>query len=476
VNPLSGCTRRLTTGVLSAALALAAILVSTAPGHAQPPPPVCVITVDPATVQPDQPFTLCGPEGEGYTYTWEDWDNNVLTHERCYTYASGLPAGTYDFEFIISQGEDFLKCPYQLVISEQPEPPTCDVTIRPEGDVCDGQDVTLCGPVGEGFTYTWNDGEGALISHERCITVGPLAAGVHEYELVVSLGEQFVKCPVEVVVKDCEEHLNCPRTPGFWTQQCAQRENGSTKFTVEQMTQITQDVDARSAFFNWGGETFSSFCGVVDPPRPMDPRKQAKRQFACLLANVSTGALGLIASNGAEITLDPATPIECAGLTASTIGELIVEVDGLLGQLEGQSLEDAGVKATYGHIIGCCDAINNGIGIGPVCREDEKSQAQRSGLEGGEAIELHRATPNPFSGATRLAYSVADGGETVDIGVYDVAGRMVRRLASGYQAAGRHLVSWDGSDAAGVRARSGVYFVRGMVGGRPLAARLLLLH
>ncbi len=286
-----------------------------------------------------------------------------------------------------------------------------------------------------------------------------------------------MKCPVEVVVKSCEQHLNCPRTVGFWTQQCAQKTGGSTKFNLTLLGQITHEVDNLSSFFDWGSGNTAAFCAIIDPPKPMDERKQAKRQFEGMLADIATGNLGLTANNGDKIFLDVTTPISCTGFSATTIGGLIPQIDAQLALLEGQDLTLDDVKTAYGHIIDCCDAINNGIGIGSGCpdEEDVKSGASQLTMGGGTA-EFSRPSPNPFSSSTALTYAVKDGGEVVDVGVYDVAGRMVRNLASGYQAAGRYQIRWDGTNAAGVRMKSGVFFVRGRIGESSIQARLLLLQ
>src|SRR5439155_602745 len=180
-------------------------------------------------------------------------------------------------------------------------------------------------------------------------------------------------------------------------------------------------------------------------------------------ANVAAGSLAVTAADGERISLDPAAPIECNGLTASTVAELIAEVDGLLAALESQPLADPGVAATYGHIVDCCEAINNGIGVCSMCPDQPRILAAEAALDRRDVIELYRPMPNPFSTLTRMAYAVAEGGEVVDLGVYDVAGRLVRKLASGYQAAGRYQVSWDGTSATGVPVKPGVFFLRGAV-------------
>jgi uncharacterized repeat protein (TIGR01451 family) len=266
---------------------------------------------------------------------------------------------------------------------------------------------------------------------------------------------------------------NCPRTVGFWGSQCAQRGNGSTKFTLAQMTQIAECIDDRSSFFNWSaGTDFDRLCSIINPSSPMQQRKQAKRQFAGVLANLCTDFLNLQPSQGGRIFLDPSTPISCAGLEADTIGELIDEVDDILAELEGQDLNDPAVKTRYGQLISCLDAINNGQNI-PVASDCEHQavvptdESEAMGANGGgAAVELYRPSPNPFSGTTSFAYSVdAIDGAAVEITVYDVAGRQMRKIVSGVQAAGRHTAAWDGRTDSGAKANRGVYFVRTVIGG-----------
>jgi flagellar hook assembly protein FlgD len=49
---------------------------------------------------------------------------------------------------------------------------------------------------------------------------------------------------------------------------------------------------------------------------------------------------------------------------------------------------------------------------------------------------------------------------TVDVTVFDAAGRRVRTLLSGRAPAGRTSLAWDGGDARGRPAGAGLYFVR----------------
>jgi hypothetical protein len=66
--------------------------------------------------------------------------------------------------------------------------------------------------------------------------------------------------------------------------------------------------------------------------------------------------------------------------------------------------------------------------------------------------------PNPGS-SFDISFAVDDDGETVDLTVYDCAGRVVSRLASGSFHRGIYSQRWGGVDAAGSAVRSGIYFV-----------------
>jgi alpha-tubulin suppressor-like RCC1 family protein len=72
-----------------------------------------------------------------------------------------------------------------------------------------------------------------------------------------------------------------------------------------------------------------------------------------------------------------------------------------------------------------------------------------------EATKLELAvSPNPSRGVAQIRFALPQAGP-VSLGVYDVAGRLLRTLASEHRAAGPHVIEWD--EAA---PRPGVYFVR----------------
>lgn len=82
-----------------------------------------------------------------------------------------------------------------------------------------------------------------------------------------------------------------------------------------------------------------------------------------------------------------------------------------------------------------------------------------------DRFALHAAVPNPFNPQTTIAFDLPASGE-VRLAVYDVAGRLVRRLVDGeVRSAGRHEEIWDGRDAGGRTVAAGTYFYRLEAGG-----------
>jgi hypothetical protein len=72
--------------------------------------------------------------------------------------------------------------------------------------------------------------------------------------------------------------------------------------------------------------------------------------------------------------------------------------------------------------------------------------------------------PNPSRGATRVRFSLPVEG-SVDLALFDVAGRRVARLAHGRYPAGDHTIPWSGRDDWGHEVGAGVYLARLDAGG-----------
>jgi hypothetical protein len=90
------------------------------------------------------------------------------------------------------------------------------------------------------------------------------------------------------------------------------------------------------------------------------------------------------------------------------------------------------------------------------------------------AFRLEHPRPNPFNPTTTLAFTLPEPG-AVRLMVFDAAGRLVATLVERGLDAGEHRVTWDGSTDSGVRAASGVYFIRLSACGREAGRKMVLL-
>jgi hypothetical protein len=70
-----------------------------------------------------------------------------------------------------------------------------------------------------------------------------------------------------------------------------------------------------------------------------------------------------------------------------------------------------------------------------------------------------RGVPNPFNPRTEVRFELPSA-QTVDVRVFDAAGRLVRRLHTGSLAAGAQRLAWDGRRDDGERAAAGLYLVQ----------------
>ena len=86
---------------------------------------------------------------------------------------------------------------------------------------------------------------------------------------------------------------------------------------------------------------------------------------------------------------------------------------------------------------------------------------------------LSQNTPNPVASGTQVSYEVSRPGG-VSIKVYDTQGRLVKTLVDAKMDPGRYLAHWDGTNSAGGRVSSGVYFYK-MEAGRYSATRKMLV-
>jgi hypothetical protein len=113
-------------------------------------------------------------------------------------------------------------------------------------------------------------------------------------------------------------------------------------------------------------------------------------------------------------------------------------------------------------------AIIGGQGLAALEQNADRAQTvfqqqTSDATDAGGAAGLHTAllgnAPNPFGSSTTIHLEVEKPGP-VAVEVYDVAGRLVRRLLSDAGTPGRREVVWNGHDENNNSVRSGIYFLR----------------
>jgi len=87
---------------------------------------------------------------------------------------------------------------------------------------------------------------------------------------------------------------------------------------------------------------------------------------------------------------------------------------------------------------------------------------------------LYQNIPNPFNPTTIIRFEISERSD-VSLTVYDVGGRLVRRLMEQPLPAGLHTAIWDGSSDDGTRVSSGIYFYKLEAGGFTQTRKMVML-
>ena len=93
----------------------------------------------------------------------------------------------------------------------------------------------------------------------------------------------------------------------------------------------------------------------------------------------------------------------------------------------------------------------------------------------GALMALSQSYPNPSAAGTTFRFMLASAGET-RLSIYDLAGRLVRKLHDGEAPAGESLEEWDLRNEAGRKVAPGVYFARLEHGGQSVSRKLVVIR
>ena len=160
-----------------------------------------------------------------------------------------------------------------------------------------------------------------------------------------------------------------------------------------------------------------------------------------------------------------AAPCDCIGGGGDGILDLKMKYDsGDLAQAlggspnKGQILQ---VDMTFTDLSGLCYVASDCIKV--------VGNANPGNLRAGGGPTMAPAFPNPFNPVTQISYSLPEAQE-IYLAAYDVSGRLVEVLYSGFQEAGDHLIEWHADHLP-----SGVYFYRLKASGETFVRSVTLL-
>jgi hypothetical protein len=93
------------------------------------------------------------------------------------------------------------------------------------------------------------------------------------------------------------------------------------------------------------------------------------------------------------------------------------------------------------------------------------------------SLVLGQNFPNPFNSSTIITFIIPEPltNSQAELTVYDVQGRLVKRLLSQKMPAGNYATRWNGTMENGVAAASGVYFYHLTVGDRRQIGKMSLI-
>jgi hypothetical protein len=180
---------------------------------------------------------------------------------------------------------------------------------------------------------------------------------------------------------------------------------------------------------------------------------RAKQHLLALLLNVASGSLFL----GEIVSYDGAT-----------VSQAITFCDSLIDDAAGDHEQAKDI----------CEVINKGEmvprNVIPLDTDNIPYSPTRDTGETPAVFSLSQNHPNPFNPTTRIAFSL-DREEPVSLVIYDIYGKVVKRLVDQPMVAGAYSEEWNGQDSQGNSVASGIYFYRLTAGNRTLTKKMVLL-
>ena len=200
---------------------------------------------------------------------------------------------------------------------------------------------------------------------------------------------------------------------------------------------------------------------ILCPAPPANGHVHARTFFAVMLLNLVSGRIPPWADVNGGIS-DSLSGWHKPLLAASahvTISQAVTFCDGLLS--DGDETNDR-TAYTITFLIHEGQPVPEGL-IDPATPQVDYMGTTLDADGGLSAlpteITLEQNQPNPFNPATRIRFAVPQR-TAVRLDIYNAAGQLIVTLIDDLVEAGEHAVVWDGRDANGTPAASGVYIYR----------------
>ena len=91
-----------------------------------------------------------------------------------------------------------------------------------------------------------------------------------------------------------------------------------------------------------------------------------------------------------------------------------------------------------------------------------------------EKVHLSSNYPNPFNSSTKFIFSITQPSFVV-VKVFDILGKEIKTLVSGYFQPGSEIISWDGRDYSGKEMGAGMYFYQLKTNNTIISKKMVLL-
>jgi hypothetical protein len=193
-------------------------------------------------------------------------------------------------------------------------------------------------------------------------------------------------------------------------------------------------------------------------------------------APLSLSGEQLYAPGGLQLTWDPNVEADLAGynIYRGTDGSFEPGPGNFLAATPDTASFDGGWswEAGYWYKVAAVDIHGNESGFA-LLSPDMLTGDEPMPLPGADFLAQN--WPNPFNPATTIEFGLKESGH-VSLRIYDAAGRLVRVLIDEDRPAGSYKAVWNGSDSAGAKVSSGVYFYRLSAGEFIRTRKMVLLR